>query len=219
VQNGTRYNCKFDAYNYAGVGLSFLHDDAADLSYRITPGVHAGRYVVLTEMGGLSFEAGLGSTSERMAGIASTNLSFSTGLTLKIGNQLFRGFADFEDRSPAFRDFVIALHKARMNVTPPCKFFAGVTPLSFWLNASFLGSVMIVLAILIILFAGSIPAVALIKLTILIIMLPIAINRFRKDKPRQYEGNTRAIPSPRMSFLHKLNHKKRRGAPMNHPSV
>ena len=77
VQNGTRFNWKFDAYNYAGVGVSFLHDDAVDLSYRITPGVHAGRYVILTDMGGLSFEAGLGSTSERMAGIESTKLSFS----------------------------------------------------------------------------------------------------------------------------------------------
>ena len=119
-------------------------------------------------------------------------ITFANGLTFKIGNQFFRGFADFEDCSPAFRDFVIALHQARSTVHPPCRFFAGVTPLSFWLNAAFLGSVMIILAILIILFATSVPALALIKLALLIILLPTAINWFRKNRPKEYQGN--AIP-------------------------
>lgn len=57
-------------------------DDAADPSYCITRGVHAGRSVILTDMGGLSFEGGLESTSERMAGIASTKLSFSAAQRL-----------------------------------------------------------------------------------------------------------------------------------------
>lgn len=119
-------------------------------------------------------------------------LAFSSGLTLKLGNQLFRGFADFEDRSSAFRDFVISLHTARADVSPPCKFFAGVTPLSFWLNALFLGSIMALLIFLMVVFATSIPGVALVKFAIFIFMLPIAINWFRKNKPRQYDGN--AIP-------------------------
>ena len=117
-------------------------------------------------------------------------ISFSSGLNLKIGNQLFRGMADFEDRSPAYRDFVIALHEARGKLNPPCQFFAGVTPLSFWLNAFFLGGVLLLVAFLVVIFATSIPVVALIKLVILIIMLPIAINWFRKNKPRQYESNS-----------------------------
>jgi hypothetical protein len=57
-------------------------DDAADPSYRITPGVHAGRSVILTDMGGLSLEGGLESTSARMARIESTKLSFSAAQRL-----------------------------------------------------------------------------------------------------------------------------------------
>ncbi len=119
-------------------------------------------------------------------------LVFSSGLTLKLGNQLFRGFADFEDRSPAFRDFVTSLHAARMNVNPPCKFLAGVTPLSFWLNALFLGSILVLLIFLMVVFATSIPGIALVKFVIFILMLPIAVNWFRKNKPRDYDGH--AIP-------------------------
>ncbi|YCM42890.1 hypothetical protein V2O64_16400 [Verrucomicrobiaceae bacterium 227] len=119
-------------------------------------------------------------------------ITFSTGLNLKIGNQLFRGIADFEDRSPAFRSFVIALHQARMKVAPPCRFFAGITPLSFWLSTLIISSIVILLVALILIFPSSFSGVILVKLAIFIVMIPIAINWFRKNKPREYQGN--AIP-------------------------
>lgn len=119
-------------------------------------------------------------------------LTLANGMKIKIGNQFYRGLADFEDRSAGYRMFVNALHRARIDRNPPCRFFAGVTPLSFWLNAALLSTVLIVLAVLIVVFAFSMPPVAIVKLVILIIMLPIAIGWFRKNQPAEYDG--RKIP-------------------------
>ena len=116
-------------------------------------------------------------------------LTVANGLEIKIGNQIFLGFAEFEDRSPDFRSFIIALHKARLALDPPCRFIAGVTTFSFWLNAIFLGSVLLLLIGLIIFFATTIPWVALVKAGLLALMLPVAINWFRKNRPREYDGH------------------------------
>ncbi len=64
----TRYNWKFSPATYAGIGLGFLHDDSATLSYRFTPGAHAGKYVILNSQGGLSLEGGLAYTYEKRGG-------------------------------------------------------------------------------------------------------------------------------------------------------
>lgn len=121
-----------------------------------------------------------------------TLLTLANGMEIKIGNQFYRGPANFEDRSGGYRAFVQALHHAVANGNRSCRFFAGATPLSFWLNAAFFGTMILVLSILLIVFAFSIPAVAIVKLVILIILLPVAVDWFRKNKPDEYDG--REIP-------------------------
>ncbi len=71
----TRYNWKLNPYTYAGIGLGFLHDDAADLKFRISPGAHIGRYFILTNMGGFSLETGLAYTMEKRGGFTESYLS------------------------------------------------------------------------------------------------------------------------------------------------
>ncbi|MGJ8697837.1 MAG: DUF481 domain-containing protein [Verrucomicrobiaceae bacterium] len=79
---GSSYNWKFSPENYAGTNVSFLHDDASDLSYRITPGVHAGRYFILTDNGGFALEAGVGQMLQKQAGVSSAEPAFSVAQRL-----------------------------------------------------------------------------------------------------------------------------------------
>ena len=71
------------------------------MNYRVTPGVHAGFYPILTDYGGLSFEAGLGYTFQEEGGeILNTTsfhlaqrlywqLSYHTYITQEISYQAF----------------------------------------------------------------------------------------------------------------------------------
>ncbi len=79
---GTRYNWKFSPATYAGIGLNFLHDDSADLSYRFTPGAHIGHYVILNNYGGLSFEGGFGYTVEERGGLTDSYLALQAAQRL-----------------------------------------------------------------------------------------------------------------------------------------
>lgn len=76
------YSWKFPGDVYAGVGAKFSYDDSIDLSYRIVPGIHAGKYVILTDYGGLSFEAGLGYTFQEKGGEVSERPSFNAAQRL-----------------------------------------------------------------------------------------------------------------------------------------
>lgn len=115
-------------------------------------------------------------------------LTLTHGEKIKIANQFFKGVAQFEDRSADFRKFARSLHQARLAVPPACRFFAGVTPMSFWVSAILLGSIMTILALLVFVFFTTIPLVAIVKLIIVIAMIPIAINWFRKNRPKEYDG-------------------------------
>lgn len=70
------HSWKFDKAIYTGIGTHFSYDDSIDLNYRITPGIHAGYYPILTDYGGLSFEAGLGYTFQEEGGIVTDAPSF-----------------------------------------------------------------------------------------------------------------------------------------------
>lgn len=81
-QLGTRYNWKFNPYTYVGLGLSFLHDDSQDLSYRASLGAHVGHYFILTGKGGFSLEGGLSHTSESKGGNSTSYLSIQAAQRL-----------------------------------------------------------------------------------------------------------------------------------------
>lgn len=120
-------------------------------------------------------------------------LTVKSGMKIKIGNQFFRGVADFEDRSADYRKFVVALHVALSKQNPTCVFHSGVAPSSFYLTAAFLALSMLTLAFLIIVMGASLPGFAVIKLIILIAMIPISIKWFYKNKPKIYRPQ--AIPT------------------------
>jgi len=79
-QNRFRANAshswKFNKRTYAGINTNFAYDASTDLDYRMTPGVHAGYYPLLTDYGGLSFEGGLGYTFQQEGNIVNNASSF-----------------------------------------------------------------------------------------------------------------------------------------------
>ena len=78
----TRYNWKLGSRNYMGIGSGFLHDDAAQIRYRLTPGAHAGRYFILTNAGGFSLEGGLSYTTEERNSLRDNFLSIQAAQRL-----------------------------------------------------------------------------------------------------------------------------------------
>ena len=115
------------------------------------------------------------------------------GIKFKISNQFHLGVAGFEDRSLEYRKFVVALHVALAKLSPKCVFHSGVTKTSLYLIAGFLIGSMLTLAFLILFLGASLPGLAVVKLIILILMIPISIKWFYKSKPRKYRIN--AIPT------------------------
>ncbi len=97
----TSHSWKFDQSVYAGVGAQFAYDASSDLNYRVTPGVHAGFYPILTDYGGLALEAGLGYTFQEEGGEFTNapsfhlaqrlywQLSYHTYITQEVSYQAF----------------------------------------------------------------------------------------------------------------------------------
>ncbi|MGB1260543.1 MAG: DUF3487 family protein [Akkermansiaceae bacterium] len=118
-----------------------------------------------------------------------TIITMRNGRSLKIGNQLYRGLADFEDRSVGYRAFVQMLHTRLGKRNPHCVFHAGVTPLSFWLNAIFLALVLVLLVAVGVVMITAIPAVAIVKLVLIIFYLPTCIRWFKRGRPKRYSAD------------------------------
>lgn len=120
-------------------------------------------------------------------------LQAKRGIKFKISDQCCLGVADFEDRSLDYRKFVVALHVALAKLSPNCVFHSGVTKTSLYLIAAFLIGSMLTLAFLILFLRASLPGFAVVKLIILILMIPISIKWFYKNKPKKYRIH--AIPT------------------------
>lgn len=80
----TRLRRLFGERFFAGGGIAFLHDDVADLSYRITPGATAGWYLFKQDGIALSLEAGPGYTFEESGGVTSDYLSLTAAERLSV---------------------------------------------------------------------------------------------------------------------------------------
>lgn len=122
-----------------------------------------------------------------------TLLTIRNGLRLKICNQFYLGIADFEDRSQPYRDFITTLHARIIANQPSCIYSSGSSPAGYWLNAIFLGGIMLLLLALGILMFTSIPMISIVKLAIFAFFLPRAWSWFKKNKPRRYDP--RQIPA------------------------
>ena len=121
-----------------------------------------------------------------------TLIKLKTGQTLKITNQFYRGMADFDDRSDSYKIFLTSLHEKLGRQNTHCAFYAGTTALSFWLNAVFLGTVLLILLVLGIIMITAIPAVALVKFALILFYLPTCWRWFKRNKPQSYQAT--AIP-------------------------
>jgi len=111
------HSWKLNKRLYAGIGNNFAYDAATDLDYRITPGVHAGYFPILTDYGGLSFEGGLGFTFQQEGNLVTNapsfylaqrlywQLGYHTYITQEISYQAFlENTADFNISSFVFLD-------------------------------------------------------------------------------------------------------------------
>ena len=68
LRTTARYNRVLDERNFVGASIGFLRDDLADIAYRATPALTAGRYLVKNDDLTLSLEAGPAFTFEEVAG-------------------------------------------------------------------------------------------------------------------------------------------------------
>lgn len=69
VRASAQYNRLLGNNWFLGLGSGFVHDDVADLSYRLTPALTLGYYLIKNDTMTLSLEAGPGYTFERVGGI------------------------------------------------------------------------------------------------------------------------------------------------------
>jgi len=75
LRTAARYNRILDKRNFVGSSLNFLRDDLAEITYRITPALTAGRYFVKNDEVTFSLEAGPSYIFEEVAGIDDSYLS------------------------------------------------------------------------------------------------------------------------------------------------
>lgn len=116
------------------------------------------------------------------------------GKSLHIGNESWRGLADFEDRSLAFRDFALALHRAVAEANPGVRFAAGNTGGRHalnWLMAMFVAGVIV--AALVFFVAFGLVWIALLKIGLIAWYLPTLKRYLTRNKPRSYDPAS--IPS------------------------
>jgi putative salt-induced outer membrane protein YdiY len=75
IRFGIQYNRYLSNPFYVGARLDFLYDELADLSYRLSPALVAGLYLIKTDNTRLSFEMGPAITLQKQGGISDTFLS------------------------------------------------------------------------------------------------------------------------------------------------
>lgn len=119
-------------------------------------------------------------------------LCWNNGRRLKVCSQFFAGMADFHDQAPEYRRWVLELHRLVPEANPACSFHSGLSVLRYSVNALFMIGVFGLLALVMIAFATSIPAIAIIKLVLIACYLPILILWFRRNVPGRYDPT--AIP-------------------------
>ena len=77
LRANAQYNHFFGERSYLGAGLGYLRNQLSDISYRITPSVTFGHYLVKEDDMTLSVEAGPGVTFEKVGGITDDYFSIS----------------------------------------------------------------------------------------------------------------------------------------------
>lgn len=115
-------------------------------------------------------------------------------------NQHYTGFAHFEDRSAAYREFVETLIERITIHQPSCVFRGGVSAVRWWLNAIFSGVVTLVLLVMVIVLWFYVSVLVLIKVGLIAIFVPRVLRWFSRNRPQVFRAD--AIPT---SLLPKIN--------------
>lgn len=113
-------------------------------------------------------------------------LRWQNGRRMKICSQFFAGMADFHDQAPSYHAWIEELHRLTPLVNPTCQYLSGIGMVRYLINAIVtIGMALLLIALMILMFA-SIPAIAIVKLVILIFYIPILIKWLRRNKPGTY---------------------------------
>lgn len=115
-----------------------------------------------------------------------------TGKIAVIQNIHFKGFASFEDMSPAYCSFVETLVPRVASLSPGCVFATGTSWLGWTANAVFLFITFSFLVLAMIWFYTAIGALVIIKLILIAFFIPLVIRWFLRNKPGTFPPN--AIP-------------------------
>ncbi len=118
------------------------------------------------------------------------------GKVATIQNDSYKGIASFEDRSPSYIALIHLLIPRIASLNPRCVFRTGTSHLSWWGQAAFLSIVFGILLIVLILLYSAIGPLAIIKLVLIALFIPVAIRWFIKNKPKAF--NPSVIPEELM---------------------
>lgn len=109
------------------------------------------------------------------------------GKTWEWKSHHFAGFATFEDRSPAYRDFVENLVTRVAALNPACAFVGGTSWLSWLFNTLFLCGSLLVLAVVIFLMYTAIGWLVIVKFLVIAFLLPRAFRWIARNKPCRFD--------------------------------
>jgi putative salt-induced outer membrane protein len=88
LRAAAQYNRLFSDRCFAGLSTGFLYDDMADLSYRLSPAITSGYYLIKNDAAKLSFEAGPSYVWEKLGGATDSYFAIQAAekLTWKIAD-------------------------------------------------------------------------------------------------------------------------------------
>lgn len=110
-----------------------------------------------------------------------------SGKTWEWKSHHFAGFATFEDRSPAYRDFVENLVTRVAAQNPACAFVGGTSWLAWFFNSAFLCGSLLVLGVVMFVMYTAISWLVVFKLLIIAFLLPRAFRWIARNKPSRFD--------------------------------
>ncbi|MEP1207856.1 MAG: hypothetical protein ABJM29_00035 [Rhizobiaceae bacterium] len=127
-------------------------------------------------------------------------LQNTAGNGLTVSNVSFKGFADFDDQSDTYRQFVSTLHAALLAQGAQTRFLGGLSRTSYWLHWILTGvaAIAVVMASLAF-FALGLSWLILIKVALIAFYFPTLLAFMRRSRPTNYAADAipeRLLPSP-----------------------
>ncbi len=123
-----------------------------------------------------------------------TQVIFRHGGMVELFNTHYRGFADFEERNPAYTAFIQALHRRLAERDLPVTYRKGSSHAAYLGNLVLtFGTFALIALAVVLLFNFGIVWLAVVKLAIILFFVPTLIRYLRRSRPQAYDP--RAIPA------------------------